>query len=158
MINSSSQGENNMAQHVLVLVGILAFVALAIASRHRVRQGAGRASGRGAQVVVSFDDGGISADYPDGQRRAISWEDLSRVGVTTTDEGPFVDDVFIGLHDRAGELVLVYPQGAAGDQAILVEMQRRLPGFDNRLFVKAMGSTSNAHFLLWEKPQEKVMK
>jgi hypothetical protein len=46
--------------------------------------------------------------------------------------GPFVADVFWGLHGPDGEPRVVYPQGATGEGELLTEMQRRLVDFDNR--------------------------
>lgn len=103
-----------------------------------------------ALCTVAFDDRTITARYPNGDTRAIGWDELSLVGIKTTDEGPFVADVFWGLHGRNGEPRIVYPQGATGEEALLVEMQRRLADFDNRQLIEAMGSTRNAYFVIWQ--------
>jgi len=116
-----------------------------------MRAGSGQV-GKNA-VRVSFDEASISAVYGDGDRRSIPWADLTKVGITTTDEGPFVDDVFWGLH--AGDVVaVVYPSEAVGAGELLRALQERLVGFDNERLVEAMGCSTNARFLIWERPRD----
>lgn len=102
-----------------------------------------------SQVRVDFDDSRITARYGNGERRSIAWDDLVQVGITTTDEGPMVDDLFWGLHSRE-RVEVVYPSEAVGAQALLAAMQARLKGFDNEALVRAMGSTANDRFVLWQ--------
>lgn len=101
--------------------------------------------------VLSFDDDRISLACANGDVHAVRWADLTMVGVRTTDEGPFLPDVFWGLHGADKKPVVVYAQGASGESALLEAMQKRLAGFDNRKLIEAMGCTSNDFFLIWEK-------
>ncbi len=103
-----------------------------------------------ALCAVAFDDRTITVRYPNGDTRAIGWDELTLVGIKTTDEGPFVEDVFWGLHGPDGEPQVVYAQGATGEEELLVEMQRRLVDFDNRQLIEAMGSARNAFFVIWK--------
>lgn len=105
-------------------------------------------------VAVSFDDAGITVAYPGEAPRSIAWDALTMVGIRTTDGGPFVEDVFWGLHGAHGAPALVYPGGADGAGELLPAMQRRLPGFDSRQVVDAMGSAGDAFFLVWKKAEE----
>ena len=73
------------------------------------------------------------------------------VGIRTTDEGPFLPDVFWGLHGADKKPAVVYAQGATGEPALLEALQSRLNGFDNQKVIEAMGCTDNAFFLVWEK-------
>ena len=43
---------------------------------------------------VEFDDFKIVRTMRDGKQETIEWSDLKEVTIITTDEGPFVDDVF----------------------------------------------------------------
>ena len=103
-----------------------------------------------ALCAITFDDRTITVRYPDGDTCAIGWDELTLVGIKTTDEGPFVADVFWGLHGPDGKPQVVYPQGATGEGELLAEMQRRLADFDNRQLIEAMGSTGNAFFVIWQ--------
>jgi hypothetical protein len=101
--------------------------------------------------ILSFDDDRISLSCANGEVHAVRWVDLTMVGVRTTDEGPFLPDVFWGLHGADKKPVVVYAQGASGEPALLDAMQKRLAGFDNSKLIEAMGCASNAFFLIWEK-------
>lgn len=102
-----------------------------------------------ARVKVFFDDATITAQYGNGERRSVAWNDLVKVGITTTDEGPMVDDVFWGLHSP-NRVEVVYPSEAIGAQDLLGAMQTRLEGFSNEAVIRAMGSTANERFVVWQ--------
>jgi hypothetical protein len=105
---------------------------------------------RRARDTVSFDDTGVTRFTADGKVEFIAWSELQEVGVVTTDEGPFVEDVYFMLigPENTG---CVVPQCSEGSQT-LVERLLQLPGFDEPLFIKAMGSTSNRKFVCWRRP------
>jgi hypothetical protein len=104
--------------------------------------------------VVRFDDEAITVTSPNGETQSVMWRDLTKVGIRTTDDGPAQPDVFWGLHTGAEKAALVFPGGATGEQEVLAAMESRLPGFDDNQVIKAMGSTSNAYFLIWEQRKE----
>ncbi len=106
-----------------------------------------------SQVRVSFDDREIVCSYPDGVVRRAAWSELTEVRIRTTSEGPFLPDVFWGLHAGAEEPRIIVPQGASGDAELLHAMQRRLPGFDNLEVGRAMGSTDDRMFVVWRAPR-----
>jgi len=102
-----------------------------------------------SRYVVTFDQNAIAVADPAGETRRVAWRDITRVGVRTTDDGPFLPDVFWGIHGGATEPAVVFPGGASGESELLAELQRRLPGFRNDELIAAMQSTSNAYFVLW---------
>jgi len=133
-----------------VLVAIVVVACLVLVTRWRVRRGGPPVLMPEALTVVTFDERTITVRYSGGETRAIRWDELTMVGIKTTDEGPFVADVFWGLHGPDGGPRVVYPQGATGEDEMLAEMQRRLAGFDDRQLIEAMGSTRNAFFVIWQ--------
>lgn len=101
------------------------------------------------QVIVRLSEQGISATYPNGTTQSIDWPDVRRVAIETNDSGPWGADVWWlveGEHTRCA-----YPQGATGDPEALAEYPRRFPGFSHTKVIEAMGSTSNARFVCWER-------
>lgn len=94
------------------------------------------------------DEGVVGADQA-GTPLRISWNDLARVTVVTTDDGPAACDVFFVLESSAGQSCVV-PQEADTNGSLLEQLQS-LNGFDNRAFVEAMKSAGNASFLCWVK-------
>jgi hypothetical protein len=78
----------------------------------------------------------------------VYWDDLVEISIITTDEGPFVDDVFWILSGSTSGCLA--PSEAEGTKELLSKLQQ-LPGFDNEAAIRAMGSTSNAKFLCWQR-------
>lgn len=98
---------------------------------------------------VTFDDVAVVRSMADGTRELVRWDDLEAVMILTTDEGPFVDDVFWLLKGRESGCAI--PSEAEGMDALLHRLQA-LPGFDNEAVIMAMASTENATFLCWRRP------
>ena len=100
-------------------------------------------------MSIVIDDRGVRRDLGNGEIEEVAWTDLTEVQIVTTDEGPFVDDVFFLLVGRHGKGCCV-PQGAPGSGPLLERLQA-LPDFDNDQVIAAMGSTANARFVCWKK-------
>ena len=98
---------------------------------------------------VWFDADGICYRNADGIEQRLGWGDLASVSIITTDTGPFEVDLHWLLTCRDGGQSISVPMGAAGEQDLLRELQRRLPDFDNETVVLAMSSTVNAIFYVW---------
>ena len=103
-----------------------------------------------SKVSLAFDDEAITASFADGTRKMVRWAELTKVVIVTTDEGPFVEDVFWGLY-AGDDVKMAYPQIVEGSRPLLAAMQERLEGFDNEAVITAMGSTDNARFTVWER-------
>jgi hypothetical protein len=97
--------------------------------------------------VVTLSETGVSCTRPGGLRESVAWDDLRRVEIITTDQGPFAADVLWVLHGSSTGCVV--PQGATGEPELLARLQA-LPGFRNDAVIQAMGSTENARFVCWE--------
>jgi|SRR6185436_16010459 hypothetical protein len=99
--------------------------------------------------ALAIDDVGVRRVLGDGKIEAVAWKDLVEVEIVTTDEGPFVDDVFFLLVGAEGTGCCV-PQGAPGSEGLLDRLQG-LPEFDNEKVIQAMGCAENARFVCWRK-------
>ena len=98
--------------------------------------------------TVEFDEIKITRTMRDGKQETLQWSELREIAIITTDEGPFVDDVFWVLSGTdTGCLV---PSEADGAKELLMYLQK-LPGFNNEAVIHAMGSTENAKFVCWSK-------
>lgn len=102
-----------------------------------------------SQFVVHITESEVSCHRPDGIVETVRWNDLERINILTNSDGPFAPDCFWLLigPETAGCCI---PQGATGDTELLARMQE-LPGFNNQIFMEAMGSTQEAIFTCWEK-------
>ena len=103
-----------------------------------------------SNFVIHMTDSDVSCHRPDGVVETVRWDELQQVQVLTTSDGPFAPDCFWLLMGPETTGCCI-PQGANGDAALLDRLQQ-LPGFDNSVFIEAMGSTQEAIFTCWEKP------
>ena len=113
-----------------------------------VKSDAGRAARGRPRAVVTFDDRGVTCRRIGGVVESVAWDDLHSVEIRTTDEGPFVEDVFLVLHAAGGGCVV--PQEAEGFADLIGRLQR-LPGFDNGALISAMTCAENATFPCWRR-------
>jgi len=101
---------------------------------------------------LRIDDAGVEYTYSDCTRRA-GWKEISEIRIQTTDEGPFVEDVFIGIHtgsESAPQVIVPHDDAVRGH--LLQELQRRLPGLDNGAVLEAMGCCQRRTFVIWRRP------
>lgn len=103
-----------------------------------------------SRFIIQMTESEVSCHRPDGIVETVRWDDLERIDVLTNSDGPFAPDCFWLLigPEKTGCCI---PQGATGDAELLSRMQQ-LPGFNNQVFIEAMGSTQEAIFTCWEKP------
>jgi len=101
------------------------------------------------QVVVTFNDSLVSAAFPSGETQSIAWQDVDCVAVETNDSGPWGADVWWLL--EGPDTRVAYPQGATGDSEMLEQFPTRFPGFSDAAVIQAMGCTSNARFVCWQR-------
>lgn len=99
--------------------------------------------------ALHIDDHVVRRELGDGTFEEVAWKDLVEVDIITTDEGPYVDDVFWILVAADGSGCAV-PQEMPGSEELLRRVQA-LPGFDNDAVIRAMGCAENAKFVCWKK-------
>ena len=76
----------------------------------------------------------------------IPWHDVTAVGIRTTADGPYADDLYwqFVLRDRVLEL----PGELVGDD-MFIALRAHLPGIDWRKITRATGSTDERIFSVW---------
>lgn len=98
---------------------------------------------------VEFDDHEIRRHLGDGTVETIRWSELAEVGILTTDEGPTSVDVFWLLMNEDQSKGCAIPGGTEGFDSLLQRLLN-LPGADSEAVIRAMGSTENDRFLVWQ--------
>jgi hypothetical protein len=102
---------------------------------------------------VQIDDEGVAVETNKGVER-VSWSEVQRVRIITTNEGPWAEDVYFLL--EANGKGCVVPHGAAIRTKLLEELQTRLPGVRDDQVIEAMGCAENNSFTVWERPSAEV--
>lgn len=91
--------------------------------------------------ALTFNEKGFGTD---GHR--VAWDNVRSIGIRTTPDGPYAEDVFwmFELDDGLIEL----PGSAIGSEELRV-MQTILGGFNDERVIMAMGSTDSRVFRVW---------
>jgi hypothetical protein len=99
---------------------------------------------------IEFTDTAVTYWQPDGVTRTVNWDELRAVLIETTDQGPFVEDVWWILVDSAGHCII--PQETGGER--LLSWVQKLPNFDNDAVIAAMASVESKIFVCWQRQPE----
>ena len=99
-------------------------------------------------AVVTCDDQKINFRWAWGSTASLEMDEVRRVLIRTTDQGPFDDDVFFIVETTCKNFVI--PQAVTGASQLLEHFQQLL-GFNNEAVIDSMGCTDNKEFLCWER-------
>jgi hypothetical protein len=94
-------------------------------------------------------DRNIIVKRPFSRSVSMRLDDFDEIGVETTDQGPFVEDVFWIL--KLGETRIRIGQPHPVFKK-LMDRFGSLEGFDWRPFAEAMSCTDNRYFSCWRRP------
>ena len=94
----------------------------------------------------------ITVKRPFRQAFSVGIEDLEEIGVETTGQGPFVEDVFWVLKRGAVVIRIGEPHPIFKG---LMDRFGALDGFDWRPFTEAMSCTENRYFVCWRQAPAK---
>ena len=79
---------------------------------------------------------------------SVNIDELDEIGVETTDQGPFVEDVFWILQQGRIRIRIGDPHPVF---KTLMERFGSLEGFDWKPFIEAQSCTDNRYFLCWRR-------
>jgi hypothetical protein len=97
---------------------------------------------------VTITDESVTVEHPQRAKEQIKWTEIESIKIITTDEGPFLPDVWIALLGRESGCMI--PQGAKGYDEIY-NMISKYEHFNFENVIAAMSSTDNQEFLVWSK-------
>ena len=101
----------------------------------------------GGLGVVEIDERRISYLGPLGGG-AISLDEMMRIQILTTDNGPFASDLLWQFTDRSGQRLTI-PGNAEGTDGIF-DALAAYKGVNYDAIVQANGSTTNQSFTIWQ--------
>ena len=85
----------------------------------------------------------------EGSDPPINLNDIVKVSIRTTDEGPFLEDVFLMIYDKDDTVFEVEQQ--APFYYFIYGIVSLFKDFNYDQVIKAMQSTQNNEFICWEK-------
>ena len=127
----------------LAFAGILIGAALFIEGVRRARL----PDGTGGVGVVDVDERQITYFGPHGGG-AVSIDELIRVKVRTTEQGPTASDFFWEFTQADGQRLTI--PGDAENAGALFDVLTVLPGADYEAVISASGSTEVAEYVVWQ--------
>lgn len=84
------------------------------------------------------------------KEESVSWQDLTKVEILTTDAGPSSEDFFFILHGRDGAGVAI-SNDLAVKHGLVATLQNRLAGLDNKAIIDASLCIEVRRFLVWQR-------
>ena len=102
-----------------------------------------------SNFVIHMSNDCVSCHRLDGIIETVRWDDLERVLVHTTSDGPLLPDRF-WLLIGPGTTGCCIPWGATGERELLARLQQ-LPGFDNQAVIGA--GTQEAVLTCWQRTE-----
>ncbi|MFA6210391.1 MAG: hypothetical protein WCT03_01930 [Candidatus Obscuribacterales bacterium] len=88
------------------------------------------------------------AAKPEESEREYLWSSVNHVGILTTSDGPWCEDVYFVIKTDNGTIMIDQSHAAKIE---LFEQFARLPGFNYEQVILAMGCTDDAAFNCWER-------
>jgi hypothetical protein len=139
-----------MVQISLVVIGVILVLGIVVTRRSKSRRTCPEGKGLYPECLyeISVENEEFVIKQPSGETTHLPTSELTKVVIITNDSGPWGADVWWFLFGSNKELGYTFPGGATGESKML-EYVQKLPGFDNQVFIRAMGSTSNAEFVCW---------
>lgn len=140
---------------LLVLVLLASAGAFATWIAPRLRAGRETAPPE-SDFSVLEENGKVVCVRPEGKVESFRWDELVRIEILTTADGPFAPDFFWVFFAEEGGAVI--PSGAAGLDPV-TDRAFALPGFDHQGFIEgAIPSTEEAGFVVWRRPDPRGEK
>lgn len=101
----------------------------------------------GGPYTVIINDEGIACEHPRRKREYIRWDQVNEIRLVTTDEGPFLPDMwYLFIGESSGCSV---PSEAKDFDRLWDEFEKRFQGFNYEAILEA--GTDNNQKTLWHK-------
>ncbi|MCX2779118.1 hypothetical protein [Microbulbifer thermotolerans] len=101
--------------------------------------------------VFELTENGATFGFPKASKEEIIWSNVSKIEIVTSDEGPWSEDLWWVIFQEDCEEPTLMPGGTENINAIFNVLETQFSGASMENIIKAMGSTSNAKFAVWEK-------
>ncbi len=99
--------------------------------------------------LFSFNELGLSLQTKNNEKQTCLWAEVNKILIITTDEGPFVDDVFWVFQTAKGGIIVPSETAVDNDKKIM-DCAKYFPNFNWEIALKSVTSAKNAEFVVWE--------
>jgi len=99
--------------------------------------------------ITEITDKTIKVLHPKRETEEIDWDEIEEIEIITTDEGPFLPDVWLVLTGKNNKGCSI-PQGSAGWTKVY-DIVSKYEGFNFEKVIESASSTENKVFDIWKK-------
>lgn len=110
-------------------------------------------AGSGGTGIVELDERQLTY-FSAETGGAVSLDDLLKIAIRTSDEGPFASDMFWEWTDGAGQTLSI-PSDAEGSNQIFDALSA-LSGVNYDAIMKASGEVTRNYFVIWQKSKPQL--
>ena len=101
--------------------------------------------------VFELMENGALFGYPDEPKHEITWSRVTKIEILTSNEGPWLEDLWWAIFQEGWKEPTLMPNRTRNIAAIFTVLETKFSEVSMENIQKAMGSTSNAQFLIWQK-------
>jgi hypothetical protein len=112
-----------------------------------------RALRKPVKSAIDIDDLGVTRHLDKGKTEQIRWDQLEKIEIITTSDGPWGEDVFWVFHEDDKGCVVPNSDPRVGE---LIQKIESFEAYDANAVIAAMGSASEATFLVWQRKKDGV--
>ena len=101
--------------------------------------------------VFELTEKGAFFGYPNEPKQQLTWARVTKIEIVTSNEGPWSEDLWWAIFQEGEEEPTLLPNCTKNITAIFNVLETEFSEVSMKNIQKAIGSTSNAHFLIWQK-------
>lgn len=98
--------------------------------------------------IILSDESIAMRNTSDGLK-TISWDEISRITIVTTDHGPFIEDVFFVIEGSGSAMIVTHEDATRLN--LMDALGSHLTGINYEQAIEAMTCTDNNSFVIFER-------
>ncbi len=132
---------------IFFLIAVLSFIILFVVGSMKNKKNEVWETTPGGPYTLILSEDEIACEHPKRKRESIRWDQIVEIRLVTTDEGPFLPDMWYVFIGKTGGCSV--PSEAKDFDPLWDEIKNRFDGFNYDAIIEA--GTDNAQKTLWEK-------
>lgn len=101
------------------------------------------------RAITNFDGENLYLDLLETGKHTLNIKDIIGIKIITTDQGPFMNDLFLYITDNKGNVFEIESEMPTFER--IHKVFEKIPGFDYNAFIASMSSVENNEFICYKK-------
>ncbi|PID46185.1 MAG: hypothetical protein CSB47_05615 [Proteobacteria bacterium] len=111
-----------------------------------------------SKPVLELTESGACFGYPSEPKEEIVWSSVTKIEILTSDEGPWSEDLWWVIFQEGREAPVSIPKCTKNITLIFKVLETEFSDASMGSILRAMGTTSNTRFLVWQKAHNRIDK